>query len=1341
MHSPFCLGRSGSCTLGSGGSPLFSSKSDKRERSMFSHIRGRIRSHCDAFDYWGKGTQVIVTNEVPKAPNVFMMSPCESSPGSLLVGCLATGFAPTESVNFRWMDQRLNSLTNFIQYPTVGTGNKLMKVSHITINETEWNQGEIICEARHPSGNVKETFKIVKSQEPTLSLVLVTTQKSTSVMCVIEDFYPKKIDVQWKVNNTKSMSQVKLERKLNGTGHYTAYSFYEVSSENWDVNTQYTCEVTHRRKLFTVRKNFKAKLSLTMKPPIQKELFANDKIVLQAVVSGDVKNTVQNTSVSCKVKDELVPNGNIKTGNVESSDTSQFKKIYDVTVDTEKWFEGHVVTCTIRDTNNNRDIEQKIRFQKGDGKEPTVTIYKPDNVKDNISHVCEVTSPKLGDVYVMWKVGNESYREGTTSAPTHQKDSASVLSILTMTKEEYNVITCAVIHANMTNRRAPLQVSTSKTKLSLTMKPPIQKELFANDKIVLQAVVSGDVKNTVQVTSVSCKVKDELVPSGKIKTGNVESSDTSQFKKIYDVTVDTEKWFEGHVVTCTIRDTNNNRDIEQKISFQKGDGKEPTVTIYKPDNVKDNISHVCEVTSPKLGDVYVIWKVGNESYREGTTSAPTHQKDSASVLSILTMTKEEYNVITCAVIHANMTNRRAPLQVSTSKTKLSLTMKPPIQKELFANDKIVLQAVVSGDVKNTVQVTSVSCKVKDELVPYGKIKTGNVESSDTSQFKKIYDVTVDTEKWFEGHVVTCTIRDTNNNRDIEQKIRFQKGDGKEPTVTIYKPDNVKDNISHVCEVTSPKLGDVYVMWKVGDESYREGTTSAPTHQKDSASVLSILTMTKEEYNVITCAVIHANMTNRRAPLQVSTSKTKLSLTMKPPIQKELFANDKIVLQAVVSGDVNDTVQVTSVSCKVKDELVPSGNIKTGNVESSDTSQFKKIYDVTVDTEKWFEGHVVTCTIRDTNNNRDIEQKISFQKGDGKEPTVTIYKPDNVKDNISHVCEVTSPKLGDVYVMWKVGNESYREGTTSAPTHQKDSASVLSILTMTKEEYNVITCAVIHANMTNRSSPLQVSTSKTELSLTMKPPIQKELFVNDTIVLQAVVSGDVKDTVQNTSVSCKVKDELVPNGNIKTGNVESSDTSQFKKIYDVTVDTEKWFDGHMVTCTIRDTNNNRDIEQKISFQKGDGKKPTVTIYKPDNITDPLSHVCEVTSPKHSDVYVMWKVGDESYREGTTSAPIHQKDSTSVLSILTMTKEEYEKPSTTITCAVIHAKTEDLRAPLQVSTSKSETPEPDTGFALDCNKDVLEEDEFRSLWSTATSFIFLFLFSLTYSAVLSFFKVKQ
>ncbi|KAL0197576.1 hypothetical protein M9458_006116, partial [Cirrhinus mrigala] len=93
---------------------------------------------------------------------------------------------------------------------------------------------------------------------------------------------------------------------------------------------------------------------------------------------------------------------------------------------------------------------------------------------------------------------------------------------------------------------------------------------------------------------------------------------------------------------------------------------------------------------------------------------------------------------------------------------------------------------------------------------------------------------------------------------------------------------------------------------------------------------------------------------------------------------------------------------------------------------------------------------------------------------GQKPSVFIHKPDLIdKDRVS--------ELGDVYIMWKVGDEPYIEGTTSAPIHQNNYTSVLSFLTMSEEKYErlkaTITCAVKHANMDHTGSPLQVSTSQ------------------------------------------------------------------------------------------------------------------------------------------------------------------------------------------------------------------------------------------------------------------------
>lgn len=111
--------------------------------------------------------------------------------------------------------------------------------------------------------------------------------------------------------------------------------------------------------------------------------------------------------------------------------------------------------------------------------------------------------------------------------------------------------------------------------------------------------------------------------------------------------------------------------------------------------------------------------------------------------------------------------------------------------------------------------------------------------------------------------------------------------------------------------------------------------------------------------------------------------------------------------------------------------------------------------------------------------------ITFSNSDGRKPSVVIYTPDTIRtDTVSLVCEVTSSRLGNVYIMWNLGVEHYIEGTTSAPIHRKNSTSVLSILTVSKQEYEkyyTITCAVKHANMDRTGHPIQVTTSQTKQS--------------------------------------------------------------------------------------------------------------------------------------------------------------------------------------------------------------------------------------------------------------------
>ncbi|XP_073712743.1 Ig heavy chain C region, secreted form [Misgurnus anguillicaudatus] len=392
-----------------------------------------------------------------------MMSECTTSATQTL-GCLASEYSPATALSFKWTDQSGNALTDFVQHPAVEMNGKALKISHITVKKDKLNETSITCETVHPSERVKKTFRKVIAQAPTLSLVPVITQKSTSVMCVIEDFNPKAITVQWLENNINMQQRTKLDYTQNEKGLYTARTLYTVSSESWNKHTEYTCEVTHMGQVKHVTKNFKATLELTLKSPIQRNIFLFGDVILQAVVSGNEHKAVEDASMSCEVENKALT---LSKAVIQAQDNSQFQKIHNVTVNRDKWFAGKMVTCTISDKN----IKQEISFNKGDSKKPSVVLYEQHSKNTKSSHVsllCEVSSPQLGDVYIMWKVDNGKYEEGKTSAPIRLKDSTSVISLFEVSDKQYkeSMILCAVVHANMDNTRSPLITTARKSQPS-----------------------------------------------------------------------------------------------------------------------------------------------------------------------------------------------------------------------------------------------------------------------------------------------------------------------------------------------------------------------------------------------------------------------------------------------------------------------------------------------------------------------------------------------------------------------------------------------------------------------------------------------------------------------------------------------------------------------------------------------------------------------------------------------------------------------------------------------------------------------------------------------------------
>ncbi|XP_072549009.1 uncharacterized protein [Salminus brasiliensis] len=1208
------------------------------------------------------------------------------------------------------------------------------KTSSLTLDQSEWFSGsEVKCSTEREKTPFSDKIKVKKGGKP--SIVFYKPEKevrdteTVSLLCEVRSSGLGDVYVMWKMNNGQYMEGSSTVH-INEKNTAVVLSYLTVSGKEYN-SAQFACVVKDPNMVAGATPEQKTTsmtdFSLKINPPSAKDLFVRNKATITCVVTGDSKNEVDGAVVSWTVGGRRRESSG--TDNVKQT-TSPFTKTSSLTLDQSEWFSGSEVECSTE--REKTPFSDKIKVKKG-GK-PSIVFYKPEKeVRDTetVSLLCEVRSSDLGDVYVMWKMNNGQYMEGSSTVHINEKNTAVVLSYLTVSGKEYNSaqFACAVKDPNTVAGATPEQKTTSMDDFSLKINPPSAKDLFVRNKATITCVVTGDNKNEVDGAIVSWTVGGSRRRNSG--TDHVKQT-TPPFTKTSSLTLDQSEWFSGTEVMCSTE--REKTPFSDKIKVKKG-GK-PSIVFYKPEkDVKDTetVSLLCEVRSSDLGDVYVMWKMNNGQYMEGSSTVHINEKNTAVVLSYLTVSGKDYNSaqFACAVKDPNMVAGATPEQKTTSMTVFSLKINPPSAKDLFVHNKATITCVVTGDSKNEVDGAVVSWTVGGRRRESSG--TDNVKQT-TSPFTKTSSLTLDQSEWFSGSEVECSTE--REKTPFSDKIKVKKG-GK-PSIVFYKPEKeVRDTetVSLLCEVRSSDLGDVYVMWKMNNGQYMEGSSTVHTNEKNTAVVLSYLTVSGKEYNSaqFACAVKDPNTVAGATPEQKTTSMDDFSLKINPPSAKDLFVRNKATITCVVTGDNKNEVDGAIVSWTVGGSRRRSSG--TDHVKQT-TPPFTKTSSLTLDQSEWFSGTEVKCSTE--REKTPFSDKIKVKKG-GK-PSIVFYKPEkDVKDTetVSLLCEVRSSDLGDVYVMWKMNNGQYMEGSSTVHINEKNTAVVLSYLTVSGKDYNSaqFACVVKDPNMVAGATPEQKTTSMTVFSLKINPPSAKDLFVHNKATITCLVTGDNKNEVDGAVVSWTVGGSRRESSG--TDNVKQT-TPPFTKTSSLTLDQSEWFSGSEVECSTE--REKTPFSDKIKVKKG-GKRPSILLYKPDKHvkdTERVSLLCEVSSSDLGDVYVMWKRNNDQYMEGNSTVHINEKNTAVVLSFLTVSGMEYN--SAQFACAVKDPNMVAGATPEQKTTSMRELPAPDPGLYINCDKDIPEEDDFNSLWSTASSFIFLFLFTVIYSTALSLFKMK-
>uniref|UniRef100_A0A8C2Y9E7 Immunoglobulin lambda like polypeptide 1 n=1 Tax=Coturnix japonica TaxID=93934 RepID=A0A8C2Y9E7_COTJA len=69
-------------------------------------------------------------------------------------------------------------------------------------------------------------------------------QSKATLVCLMNDFYPRKVDVQWLVDGTTYKGET-TEPQRQSNNQYMASSYLSLSESEWSRHENYVCKVTH----------------------------------------------------------------------------------------------------------------------------------------------------------------------------------------------------------------------------------------------------------------------------------------------------------------------------------------------------------------------------------------------------------------------------------------------------------------------------------------------------------------------------------------------------------------------------------------------------------------------------------------------------------------------------------------------------------------------------------------------------------------------------------------------------------------------------------------------------------------------------------------------------------------------------------------------------------------------------------------------------------------------------------------------------------------------------------------------------------------------------------------
>ncbi|VTJ88628.1 Hypothetical predicted protein, partial [Marmota monax] len=392
---------------------------------------------------------------------------------------------------------------------------------------------------------------------------------------------------------------------------------------------------------------------------------------------------------------------------------------------------------------------------------------------------------------------------------------------------------------------------------------------------------------------------------------------------------------------------------------------------------------------------------------------------------------------------------------------------------------------------------------------------------------------------------------------------------------------------------------------------------------------------------------------------------------------------------------------------------------------------------------------LVCRVQHGGNNKHKEVPLPGI-GVDQSPNVSVFIPSRDsfsgpgKRESSLICQATDFSPKQITVSWLREGKVLTSGFTTGPVtaeasgSQRSTFKVTSTLTITESDWlsqHVFTCRVDHRGLTfqkNVSSVCGTTSPPTGIRVFTVPPTFAGIFLTKSAKLSCLVTDLATYDSLIITWARQNGEALKTHTNISS----SHPNGTFSAVGEASVCVEDWESGEQFTCTVTHNDLPSPLKEIISKPREAARHPPAVYLLPPAreqllLQESATVTCLVKGFSPPDVFVQWlhrgqPVSSDKY---ATSAPTPEPQAPGLYyahSILTVTEEDWNSGEV-FACVVGHEALPHMVTEKTVDKSTE-------------GEVSAEEEGFENLWTTASTFIVLFLLSLFYSTTVTLFKVK-